>query len=148
MKNVFKAVSVALFLLAAASAAQANQSPEFREPQGKFWDQVHALVLQCAVQTFTYNKGQKVYGSLQSVCDEVQVKGSEAHFRLRGDWYTATLQESPDADDGDLDDIFVSDRIGESYAERHEIPAFGDVLLGLAGGKVQLPERYVEELAQ
>src|SRR4051812_8239988 len=117
MKNVFKAVSVSLLLIS-ASVAQANPSSELREPQGKFWNQVHALVLQCAVQTFTYSRGQKIYGSLRSVCDEVQVNGSEARFQLGGNWYTATLQESENADGGDLDDIFVSDRIGGSYAER------------------------------
>lgn len=112
----------------------------------RFWTAVKELVLRCAVQPYTLQRGKKVYGRLLSTCEELQVQGAEARFVLNGDWYLAQLSDSPNSDGGDLNDVFVKDTDEKQVAVRRDIPAFGDVLLGLAGGRVQLPEQYVQDL--
>ena len=111
------------FFLASQALAGNTESP-------KFLEQVRGLVQHCAVQP--------ARGPLESKCTEVLVKGSQAQLQLNGEWYSANIVDSEDSDGGDLNNIFVQDQNGTQVAELHNALAFGDILLGLAGGQIAL----------
>jgi hypothetical protein len=141
-----RSIRVALVVMVVLMVKTASAADVDASSSNSFWEKVRGLVQQCSVQTYTVEGGQKVYGPLRSNCVELQVGGSSARFELDGKWFEATIQDSPDSDGGDLNDVFVylqGEEGGKAFAERHEIPAFGDILAGLAGAQLQLPELYV-----
>ena len=137
LQRSFRVVVVLFAVLFSQSAFSAQAGTA---SQNSFWEKVRGLVQQCSVQTFTVENGKKVDGPLRSNCAELQATGSEARFKLDGEWYSASIADSSDADGGDLNDVLVQDQNGSSVATRHNTLAFGDILVGLAGGQVQLPQ--------
>jgi hypothetical protein len=106
-----------------------------------FWSDVQKLVVQCAIQPVsTDGEGKKVYGVLESTCQELKEQGSKVNFVLNGSAFEANLVESELSDDGDLYDVYVTDAQNKLVASRKNVPSFGDALLGLAGGKAPVRE--------
>jgi hypothetical protein len=137
LQRSFVAITALLSLFVSHSAFAGVDEAASQNP---FWEKVHNLIQHCAVQPYILDNGKKVYGPLRSNCVEVLVQGSQAQFNLDGVWYVASLTDSDDSDGGDLNDITVrkmSDTSGDVVAERHNALAFGDILVGLAGGQVQ-----------
>jgi hypothetical protein len=112
-----------------------------------FLKNLQTLVQGCTVRTYTQGtNGLKVYGPLKSHCAEVRSFGAKAEIILDNEKYTVTLAESPLADGGDLDNIEIQDSNGVVVAQLSNVLAFGDILLGLAGADVELPELHVQTL--
>jgi hypothetical protein len=143
-----KQVLIAVFLTV-ASGAQAQELAPMQA--NRFWNDVRALVVQCAVRPYTVENGEKVFDDLRSKCAELQVQDSNAIFSLsrdfNGERFVAVLEESPYSDGGDLDNLIIKDATGEVIARRENVPAFGDILVALAGGEVQSSELYVPSIA-
>jgi len=135
-------VVLALFLASSSVQASSRQDSEAR-----FWADVKVLMQECAVQPYSVDHtGKKVYGALENVCNEIEVFETSAKFVLNGRLYYAFLTESRFADEGDLNDLVVRDSRGEIVATRTNIPAFGDILLALAGSDEGLRHRYDSNL--
>jgi hypothetical protein len=64
----------------------------------------------------------------------LSIHGANAKFRLKKVAYTAALLNSPFADQGDLNTLVIRDLKGNLIAQADHVPAFGDILLALAGG--------------
>lgn len=139
-------LAILFSLFGAAFSSHALASEAESPARSRFWDQVQNLVLSCAVEPVKVADGRKITGPLRSSCDEVQVSGNEARLFVDGRWYTAVLTDSAESDGGDLNDIRVEDEKGNVVAELHNVPAFGDVLLGLAGGQAKVQEVNVPQI--
>ena len=86
-KFVFAVVSLVLF----------SSSPTFASDG--FWSQLKDLGHRCAVQPYAISaEGFKVYGSLRSVCAELELTAKQAAFVLEGSHYVATLEDSEHAE--------------------------------------------------
>ena len=107
-----------------------------------FLQNVQQLVRSCVVRPYRIENGKKVYGFLKSNCVQVRTFGKAAEFALGKTPFIAILEESPDADGGDLDNIVIKNALGTPVASLTNVLAFGDILLGLAGADVELPELY------
>jgi hypothetical protein len=124
-----------LLVLASLTSAPALAAP------GGFWSKVRSLVEQCAAQPVTIDfEGHKTYYPLVSRCDELGAYEGSAQFLLEDEWYSAELIESEDSDGGDLFDVRIERDRDSHVAIRKNVPAFGDVLVGMAGGRVSVPE--------
>lgn len=137
MKKLFVGIVGILLLSVSALAEQITEVG----PWDGFWDEVHDFVKKCAVQPYVeQGEGQKSFLPLKSICKELTVNGSRAKFTLKGHQFRATLFDSEFSDGGDINDVVVKDAAGGIVAERNSVLAFGDVLLGLAGGDNNFPQ--------
>lgn len=117
------------------------ESPSVQE-NPDFWKKLNALVAQCSVKPYSLVQGVKTYGPLRSSCQELQTNGNRATFVLEGETFFARIEESADSDGGDLDNVYVQNSQGSVIANRHNVLAYDDILLGLAGGNVDSEEVY------
>jgi hypothetical protein len=116
-------------------------APSSHAFERSFWTKVRGMIEQCAVQPVTVDAdGRKIYKSLVSRCDELGAYEGSAQFTLEGEWYSAELTESEHSDGGDFYDVRIQRDSDGAEALRPGIPAFGDILVGLAGGRVSVPE--------
>jgi hypothetical protein len=102
-----------------------------------------AMTIKCAIHPYSIDlTGKKIYYPLQSRCPQLRITSpSTALIYLERQTYYAELLESRDSDGGDLDDLFILDAYGHRVAMRHNVAAFDDILLSLAGGREQeIPE--------
>lgn len=139
MKKQYVSVS---FLAALLGAAMAQADAHSVQESPDFWKKLNELVAQCSVKTYSLVQGVKTYGPLRSSCRELQADGDHATFVLEGERFTARIEESADSDGGDLDDVYVQNSQGSVIANRHNVLAYDDILLGLAGGNVDSQEVY------
>ena len=121
------AFSIAFATAPAHAAASASGAPD------SFWIGVRQLVVHCAVMPVKRQGARKVAAPMVSVCRELRVADGGAYFILGNSHYFAYLVESPDSDGGDLYHVRVINERRKVIAARDNVPAFGDVLLGLAG---------------
>lgn len=139
----FTAIALAITFSVTPMAQTAEATPQ---ANARFLSEVRDLVSRCAVQPYTIQSGKKAYGRLESSCPELQVQGAEARFQFEGRWSVAKIVDSEDSDGGDLNDISIQDDHGNEVAQLKEVLAFGDILLGLSDGQVNLPESYEQTL--
>lgn len=143
-------MSKQLAVIAVLSIASFSHSAEAASGRGEstFWKEVRKLVNRCAIQPVVVREnGRQVIEALESTCSEIQVFDEGAELVLNGKKYFAYIRDSKFADYGDLNDVEVQDMHGSLVARRNNIPAFGDVLLALAGGdaEVNVPKMQVRE---
>jgi hypothetical protein len=129
------------FALVVASLALASGYPH-ESPQ--FWSEIKDLTLRCAVQPYALDEaGNRIYAPIRSNCasSELEISGRQARFSLEGNAYVATLEDSEDADQGDLNHLRIADSVtGAIVAEAENVLAFGEVAIALVGGD----DRFVE----
>jgi len=110
---------------------------------GNLLPRIAGLISECAVRTYTVKNGKKVYGNLRPTCDDLQLDSEKkAYIHVGDQWFTATIEDAADSDDGDLNNVYVYDANGSTVAQRREVLAFGDILLALTGGRADVPEVY------
>lgn len=127
----FSVFLISVTLFAGLFVPIESQARERKPP--RFWQEVRALVKRCSVVSQDAER-------LQSICaSEVQTFSNGAQLRLNDRNYFAYIRDSEESDGGDLNDITVQDARGRTVAERKNVPAFGDVLLGLMGGDAAGP---------
>ena len=143
MKKNSKLFAVIFFSMF-ASAVQI--SPTQADDTSFDWTSVKDLVADCAVQPVTkLANGRTKYLRVVSLCpDSLSVTGNLAQFSLHGIRYSAVLLDSPLADEGDLNTLIVRDPEGKIAAKAEHIPAFGDILLALAGSQDAFRQILVE----
>ena len=104
----------------------------------RFWNQVSRLVNRCGILPYEWDElaQTKHFYWIESQSPEELslLSDHQAQFKIDGVSYSAHLVASEDADGGDLAHIVVFDDRGVEVARRVNVPAFGDLLLGLAGG--------------
>jgi hypothetical protein len=136
---------VSLLICAASGAARADASAQ--PTAADFWERTAAFVKSCAVQPYVVGSdGRRSYGNIRSICPELVVRGTVARFVLDGVRYHARISDSELSDGGDLNDIAIRLDGGTLFAERSYVPAFGDVILALAGGDDDFPLEEVASL--
>ena len=105
-------------------------------PQDPFWSDLQELVVLCAEQPIERTpEGKEIALPLRSTCKQLIVTRDalNAHFVLEGEAFQANLVESEYSDGGDLYHLTIINNAGEEIATRTNFPAFGDILLALAG---------------
>jgi hypothetical protein len=136
MKNAIQMVLLTVLLLnfgpLAPSSVLANDAPDGTD---SFWPAVTELVSRCSMQPYqTDSRGRRIVLNRVSTCPEIQVLENGAALEVEGFWYFGFMTESADSDGGDLFDVFVKDASDSIVAYRFNVPAFEDILVGLAGG--------------
>jgi hypothetical protein len=129
----------------AIAAMPADFSADF-SPENVVEAHLHNIqnkVRSCVVLPFTMKDGHRMYKNLMSHCADVRVlpqaEGQKAHLvraivKIGGSQYQIRMQPSPDSYD-DLFDIAIREpRSGDVYILR-QVPAFGDIWLGILGGR-------------
>jgi hypothetical protein len=114
------------------SLANATQSTNLVE---RLLPNIMNRVSECSVRPYTVDQnGSKTYHAMISHCPEVQVT-SPGVATVKVDAYTfqAVLSESPDSD-GDFYHVTIQDVQSGQTAVMQNVPAYGDILLGLMGG--------------
>lgn len=136
-----KNLTVLLAILASLSSAAHADSGN--EPSERFWQEIRELVLRCSVQPVMIRGNRRIAAPVQSRCADLRVKAEGAEFILNNARYVAYLEESENSDGGDLYSVHVLNGRGQKVAARSDVPAFGDILLGLAGGSHGLREERI-----
>ena len=107
------------------------------EVPANLFDQVRELTLKCVVQPVEVDRaGHRVLGQLRSTCIELQAAGSRASLWLGNQNFQAVLTPSENADEGDLNHLFLY-ASGRPVAALHNIAAFGNIFVALAGGTTE-----------
>jgi len=118
----------------------AFMSAQLAMAETEFWNDLHTLVIKCAVRPYDMDAGRKTSGKLTSVCDDLTVSGDTAYFVLNGQQYKASIRDSENSDGGDFNDIEITSLDGTLREVRICVLSFGDVLLALAGGEDNFQE--------
>jgi hypothetical protein len=146
MKNLTKVCGIAILMALGPAQVQAQAGTlnpiESSGPARELLADLAALTLKCAVRPYSIDaSGKKIYYPLESRCPELRPTSPRtALVYLERKTFYAELLESRDSDGGDLDDLFILDAYGHRVAMRHNVAAFDDILLALAGGHEQIPE--------
>ena len=99
-------------------------------------------VKKCVSMNITANSDHQTLRSFESLCTEVRlISTQQAEVLIENNWYTATIIESPEADDGDLDNMELRDSHGQLVAVRNNVPAFDFIVLAMTGGDQKLQTR-------
>lgn len=97
---------------------------------------IKAETKKCAVQVVSNEsstEGKKVLG-FKSVCASLAiVSDQEAHLLIDGEWIIAKITESKESDDGDLDDLTITNQKGKVLATKSNIPAYDNIIVAMAG---------------
>lgn len=145
MKRVAQSLGVVTFL-AFGSLLASGEASSYLNAGGQareLLQDLAALTIKCAVHPFSVDAtGKKIYYPLRSRCPQLRITSAKtALIYLERQTYYAELLESRDSDGGDLDDLFILDSYGRRVAMRHNVAAFDDILLSLAGGREEeIPE--------
>ncbi len=137
--GVVTLLALSSFQMSAKAANDLNAGGRARE----LLQDLAAMTIKCAIRPYSIGlNGKKTYSPLESRCPQLRITSSRtALIYLERQTYYAELLESRDSDGGDLDDLFILDSYGRRVAMRHNVAAFDDVLLSLAGGREQeIPE--------
>ena len=134
-------LSVALVLAALVSSINSfadGVAADSTENSGQscrasFWQDVRALVEGCSEKIS--DKEQKDPIKLRSDCHDIRVQGSVIYFNLYKEKFIATVMVSDFADGDDLYDVLAQSTQGNCVAELKNVPAYGDPLAALAGGR-------------
>jgi len=125
-----KCILVILGAALSLSAAHAASDLELLLPK------ILNRVAECSVRPYSVSaQGIKTYHAILSHCKDVQVTSpGNALIRIEGHEVRTVLSESADSD-GDFYEVTFQDaRSGESLV-LNSVPAYGDVLLGILGGR-------------
>ncbi len=106
---------------------------------------LQTLAIKCVVRTYSVNgDGKKVYTTLKNVCSQIVVSDpATAHVQLDNETFVVVIRESDDSDGGDLNNVLVYNANGQLVAQKLNVVAFDNILMGLSGGKLNFSE--VEE---
>ncbi len=90
----------------------------------------------CAVVPVKYNeRGNKTAFAMVSHCPEVQTLGTgKATLKVSDQVFEAQITDSVDTDGGDLNDLVITNVNTRETYKRHNVLAFGDVLLAVLHG--------------
>lgn len=129
--NALRLSSLLLLLVVGTATAADHLS-------ASFWNEIAFLRNCVAFPVYSDGEGRQHAGRLLSRCPEIRVlDATHARLTLSGATFEATLSDSRESDGGDLNDVIVRDAAGNVVAQRGNVPAFGDILLGLLGGNAQ-----------
>ena len=106
-------------------ASPASRENMTRDCGPAFFQEVRELIQNC-----TDNNRVK------TSCRAVKVVGSDVFFILKSQNFVAHVKESPDADGGDLNDVYIEGRLrgGKTCkAELHNVLSFSEPLRALGG---------------
>ena len=119
-------------LMASAQAAPKSPSATKRE----LLADISELTLKCVVRPYVINaRGEQELHPLRSDCPEIQSSDARhATIQIEDKTYAAQLFDSQDADEGDLDDLLIYWH-RRMVAKRHNVAAFDEIFIALAGGK-------------
>jgi hypothetical protein len=105
-------------------------------PKKELLSDVKHETKKCAVQIVnpTNENGSNSVLGFKSVCDTLVISStSEAQILIDGEWLTAKISESKEADGGDLDDLFIVNKNGKILATKTNIPAYDSIIVAMAG---------------
>lgn len=145
MKKLVQTIGVAAVLTFSSVQASAGTASSL-DAGGRareLLQDLATLTIRCAIHPYSIDlTGKKTYYPIESRCPQIRVTSPRtALIYLEHQTYYAELLESRDSDGGDLDDLFILDSYGRRVAMRHNVAAFDDVLLSIAGGREQeIPE--------
>lgn len=108
---------------------------ELEQMSSNIFSELKSETQKCAVQILDADfDGKQKPTIFVSDCATLVIHSSEvAQVFVQGQWVTAKIYESEDSDGGDLYDLSIFDINGHLIAERTNTPAFGHVVLALAG---------------
>jgi hypothetical protein len=73
--------------------------------------------------------------SFKSVCPSIRlISNTQAQVLVGQQWYTAEIQVSVDADEGDLNNLRIYNSNGQSVAQRSNVLAYSNIVYALLGG--------------
>ena len=140
MKNSFTLILGVILHLTAANASPSNGID-------RLLPQILKQVVTCSVRPYSVNhEGVKTYHAILSHCAEVKVTApGVAEIKVNDHLIRATLTESANSD-GDLYVVTLQDvNSGESKVANN-VPAYGDILLGVLGGNAKnVMDKFVPE---
>ena len=89
----------------------------------------------------TTNSNQEVV-SYESTCETLKIISMhQVQIQIDGEWLTATIEESELSDDGDLDNLYITNSAGQRIAQKLNVAAYDSVISALVGSETELNER-------
>ena len=105
---------------------------------------IKSLVKKCAIMTISHTTDRNLVKGFESQCSTLILKSDfQAQVFIEDSWYTATIIESQASDDGDLDDLQVTDSSGSIVAIRKNVSAFDNIILAMTGGDQKLQVKII-----
>ena len=132
MKSLLSVLVLYASILGTISPAVADVTSE-QSCRASFWQDVRALVETCSEKSS--DLAQKDPIKLRSDCHDIRVDGSVIYFTLYNEKFMATVIVSDFADGDDLYDVLAQSTQGNCVAELKNVPAYGDPLAALSGGR-------------
>ena len=134
-------------LLTLLALSFAVSAPSYANNVEAHMHNIRDLIRSCSVLPYSLRDGVKAYHTIRSHCPEVKlVEKHRAKIKLGGNTYYAQLNEVKHSD-GDFYDVVIRDYISNEEFVLYNVPAYGDVLLGVLGGHIRkIPQVYVAKL--
>ena len=145
IQNLLIAVLAAISLnQASAQMSDSSDHPNSVEAHlHNIVDRVH----NCALLPYTINEsGARAFHAILSHCPEVKtLANGSAKIKVAGHQYSATLVEATDSD-GDFYHVQIKDLDSKEVAILENIPAYGDILLGILSGDTRgIPQVQISD---
>lgn len=141
MKNVLIYSSVVLLFSVFVFAAE---KPDANFQQAEFLHDIKSEVKKCVIMSVSPNENHIQVRSFESTCSTLKLlSDKQAQIFIENNWYNATLVESPESDDGDLDNLEIRDKTGQLVAVRNNVPAFDSIVLAMTGGDHKLHTKII-----
>ncbi|HAR42464.1 MAG TPA: hypothetical protein DCS07_07505 [Bdellovibrionales bacterium] len=136
-----------LILSALLVSSSASASPVSASVQNNgLLKDIRQLTIDCVIEPYVLNSsGDKVFGDLTSTCDELQPdRNGGMRISFKGALLRAFIIESENSDGGDLNHLIILNGKGAVVAERHDILAFDNIYIALAGGDSEFRQVRVD----
>ncbi|MBC7465653.1 MAG: hypothetical protein H7256_06630 [Bdellovibrio sp.] len=96
----------------------------------------------CVVEIVRTTKSEKEIMGYESTCPTFKIASStQAQVYIDGQWYNAITKESDISDDGDIDNLYITDANGKLVAQKLNIAAYDSVISAIVGSEPSLKQR-------
>jgi hypothetical protein len=96
----------------------------------------------CITEIVKTTKSEKEIVGYESTCPTIKISSStQAQIFIDGQWYSAVTKESDISDDGDLDNLYISDANGKLVAQKLNVAAYDSVIAAIVGSESGLKQR-------
>lgn len=129
---------VGLFLVSSASFAETNAVKK------ELLQDLKEEAKKCVSEIVKTTDSKKEVVGYESACQTFKIVSMhQVQIFIDGEWLTATIEESALSDDGDLDNLYITNSANQVIAQKLNVAAYDSVVSAIVGSETELTERQL-----
>ena len=98
----------------------------------------------CVSEIVKTTDAKKEIVGYETTCETFKIISmQQAQIFVDGEWLTATSEESALSDDGDLDNLYITNSTNQLVAQKLNVAAYDSVISAIVGSETELTERQL-----